>query len=186
MTASPPKLLPAFLGGLFIGVLSALPLVSLANCCCLWVITGGFLAAWVQQQNHDAPISVLDGAIVGLFAGFIGGIVHYLTALPLELLLGSLMDGMPDSFMRARQDMPPEVRRVMSELGPQGMLLLGSVFFAGISMTFGMIGGIIGAIMIRKPPAPMPPEPPPSSFAPPPLPPAPPEPPVSSEPPLYS
>ena len=35
---TPPKLQPALFGGLFIGVLSALPLVSVGNCCCLWVI----------------------------------------------------------------------------------------------------------------------------------------------------
>jgi hypothetical protein len=159
VTSSPPKLLPGLLGGLFIGVLSALPLVSLANCCCLWVITGGFLAAWVQQQNHDLPITVVDGAIVGLLAGFFGGIVHYLVALPLELFLGTLVSGMPDSFMRARQDMPPEVRRLMNELGPQGMLLVGSLFFGGISVVFGMIGGVLGAVMIKKPSPPPPPPP---------------------------
>ena len=170
MTPSPPKLLPGLLGGLFIGVLSALPLVSLANCCCLWVITGGFLAAWVQQQNHDLPITIVDGMVVGLLAGFFGGIFHYLTALPLELFLGSLVNGMPDSFMRARQDMPPEVRRLMNELGPQGMLLIGSLFFGAISLVFGMLGGVLGAAMIRKPPAPMPMAP----MAPPPIPPVPP------------
>jgi hypothetical protein len=152
--ASPPKLLPAFLGGLFIGVLSALPHVSLANCCCLWVITGGFLAAWVQQQNHDLPISAGDGAVVGLLAGFFGGIVHYFVALPIELFLGGLGSGMSDGWMRARQDMPPEVRRVINELGPHGMLLIGSMFFAAVSLVFGMIGGILGAVMIKKPPRP--------------------------------
>ena len=35
----------AALGGLFIGVLSALPIVGAANCCCcLWVVSGGALA----------------------------------------------------------------------------------------------------------------------------------------------
>jgi hypothetical protein len=154
-----PKLLPGLLGGLFIGVLSALPLVNLANCCCLWVITGGFLAAWVQQQNHELPITVVDGAIVGLLAGVFGGIFHYLVALPLELYLGTLMSGFSDGFVRARQDMPPEVRRVMNELGPQGMLLLGSLFFGGISLVFGMLGGILGSVMIKKP-SPPPPVPP--------------------------
>lgn len=181
MTSSPPKLLPSVLGGLFIGVLSALPLVSMANCCCLWVITGGFLAAWVQQQNHDWPISVFDGAVVGLLAGLFGGLFHYLVALPLELYLGALISDMPDSFMRARQDMPPEVRRVMSELGPHGMLLLGSLFFGCVSLVFGMLGGILGAVMIKKPSPPMPPgtpmpppAPPGARWGAPPPPPAPP------------
>ena len=37
---------PALWGGVFIGVLSALPIVNFGNCCCcLWVICGGALAA---------------------------------------------------------------------------------------------------------------------------------------------
>ena len=33
---------PAFAGGVVMGVLSALPLISAGNiCCCLWVIVGG-------------------------------------------------------------------------------------------------------------------------------------------------
>jgi hypothetical protein len=161
VTPSPPKLLPSLLGGLFIGVLSALPLISLANCCCLWVITGGFLAAWLQQQNHDQPITAVDGAIVGLLAGFVGGIVHYLVVLPLEMFLGDAIAGMSDGFMRGQQEMP-EVRRLMNELGPHGVLLLGSMAFGALSMVFGMIGGILGAVMIKKPPGPpVPPVPPP-------------------------
>ena len=40
------RLQPAIWGGLFIGVLSALPFVNLPNycCCCLWVLVGGALA----------------------------------------------------------------------------------------------------------------------------------------------
>jgi hypothetical protein len=45
-------MLPALLGGLFIGVLSSLPYIKGGNvCCCLWVISGGMLAAWLMQQN---------------------------------------------------------------------------------------------------------------------------------------
>ena len=53
---SAPKMLPALLGGLFIGVLSSLPYIKGGNiCCCLWVVSGGALAAWLMQQNTAAP-----------------------------------------------------------------------------------------------------------------------------------
>ena len=39
------------LGGLFIGVLSALPIINLANCCCLWIVGGGAIAAYLGQQE---------------------------------------------------------------------------------------------------------------------------------------
>jgi hypothetical protein len=163
--------MPALLGGLFIGVLSGLPVIYLANCCCLWVITGGFLAAWLQQQNHEQPITALDGAVVGLLAGLVGGVVHYLVVMPLELLLGGMFPGMYESVMRSPQEMPPEMRRVIHELGPQGLLLVASMFFAGIAMVFSMFGGLLGAVMIKKPPPPAPPVPPVRWGAPPPLPP---------------
>ena len=44
---TPPKLQPALFGGLFIGVLSALPIISAGNClCCMWVVAGGMLATY--------------------------------------------------------------------------------------------------------------------------------------------
>ena len=48
---------PALLGGVFIGVLSALPIVQLCNCCCVWIVGGGALAAYLQQQNQPMPLS---------------------------------------------------------------------------------------------------------------------------------
>ena len=61
------KLQPALLGGLFIGVLSALPIISAGNCfCCMWVIGGGVVAAYLLQQNQAAPIASADGAITGI------------------------------------------------------------------------------------------------------------------------
>ena len=50
---------PALLGGLFIGVLSALPGVSIGNCCCcLWVVTGGLLATAVAASDRLRPTGI--------------------------------------------------------------------------------------------------------------------------------
>ena len=68
--------MPALLGGLFIGVLSALPVVQICNCCCLWIIGGGLLAAYLKQQNQPVSLTLMQGAQVGLFAGLIGSVVR--------------------------------------------------------------------------------------------------------------
>ena len=83
---TPPKLQPALFGGLFIGVLSALPLVS--ACCCLWMIAGGALAVYLMQQNHPYPITAADGALVGLLAGLIGGVVGTFISIPVQMMMG--------------------------------------------------------------------------------------------------
>ena len=73
----PAKLQPALLGGVTIGVLSALPVINLANCCCAWILFGGALSAYLMQQNHPEPIQVGDGAIAGLLAGVMGAFVWW-------------------------------------------------------------------------------------------------------------
>ena len=81
------RLQPAFWGGLFIGVLSALPLVNAGNCCCcLWVICGGALAAYLRQQSSPLQIDAAEGALVGLMAGAIGGVIATVLSIPFQLL----------------------------------------------------------------------------------------------------
>jgi hypothetical protein len=172
---SPPRLQPALLGGLFIGVLSALPFVNLLNCCCLWVITGGMLAAYVMQQNTPYPISIGDGVIVGFGAGLVGGIVSFLLSFPLNYYLGPLMTGVYQGFVRnGRQDMPAEARHFIAQIGPRGVVIIGGLVFGMISLVFGTIGGMLGALFFRAPAPPAqvrPPVPPPAPPPPPAVPP---------------
>ena len=67
------------------GVLSALPLIGPAGnaCCCLWVLSGGLIAAYVLQQNTAIAITPGDGVLVGLLAGLIGAVVHTAISIPL-------------------------------------------------------------------------------------------------------
>ena len=47
------RLQPALLGGIFIGVMSALPIINAGNCCCcLWVLAGG---AHVEDGTATVP-----------------------------------------------------------------------------------------------------------------------------------
>jgi hypothetical protein len=158
MAAPAPKFQPGLLGGVFIGVLSALPIVNVANCCCLWVITGGLLAAYVMQQNHDEPVTIGDGAIVGLLAGFVGIVVRLVAFIPLAYL-GPSMSVWSDALMRSREDMPPELRRLLNDVGPRTIMLMGGVIFGGIWLVFATLGGMLGALFFRKS-APPPPPPP--------------------------
>ena len=57
---------PALIGGVVNGVLSGLPVINIGNiCCCLWVIVGGAVAAYMLQQKREVPINAGDGAAVG-------------------------------------------------------------------------------------------------------------------------
>jgi hypothetical protein len=107
-TTKPNYAQPAFIGGLVMGVLSALPLVSAGNlCCCLWVVGGGALAAYLLQQNESGAITPGDGALVGLLAGLIGAVVQTLVGIPIGLLVAPMERAMLQRVIDAAGSMPP-------------------------------------------------------------------------------
>ena len=178
----PVKLQPALLGGITIGVLSALPVVNIVNlCCCAWVVFGGALAAYLMQQNHPAPVNAGDGAIVGVLAGAIGAVVGSVLSIPIAMAMGPFQAEMLERVLQSAQDMPPEVRSIFEQM--RGGMMTGaavgigfivslvfSLFFYSI---FGLLGGLLGAVMFRKDtPPPAPTSFPPPPFTPPPPPPA--------------
>lgn len=146
------KLQPALLGGLFIGVLSALPFISAGNlCCCLWIVTGGALASYLAQQNTPVPIGPGDGATLGLLAGTIGALVHLAISVPVAIVMAPVQRVMMERLLEQVQDVPPEVRDLIEQIEPAVggfafmfvvMLILGGIFAT--------LGGFLGAILFRK------------------------------------
>jgi hypothetical protein len=163
---------PALLGGLFIGVLSALPVVNLANCCCLWVIGGGMLAAYLDQAPNRAG-NIARGALDGLLAGVIGAFVFLMASTVIGTLMAPLQERMIEEMLSGSYDMPPEVRgwfEMMRERDT-GFLghLIGFAFQLIAGLIFGTLGGVLGAVFFwrsdvppalggTQPPPPLPPE----------------------------
>jgi len=150
---------PALIGGVVMGVLSALPLVSAGNvCCCLWVIIGGVVAAYLLQQNQQTPITPGDGALVGLLAGIVGAAVQVIVSIPLTMLIGPWERAMTARILDMAGNMPPNVRDMMERYGrgdePMAWVLIGRIvafmFWACIGAVFSTLGGLIGAAIFKK------------------------------------
>lgn len=165
------KLQPAFWGGLFIGVLSALPFVSTLNaCCCLWVITGGVLTAYLIQERSNVAITAGDGVVGGLLAGLVGAVVATVLGFAVSIVQGVPGPEAIDQMM-PRGDLPPEVEAAFERVRnmPVSVWIIGLTLFNLIVFpVFAMLGGLLGvAIFKRNPPPPppgtvevLPPEPP--------------------------
>jgi len=145
--------MPALLGGLFLGVLSALPIVQLCNCCCIWIAGGGMLAAYLQQQNQPRPITRLEGARVGLVAGGIGAVVWF----AVDTALAPLQARLVGEVLRNTRDLPPEVQTLLEavEAGQGSSNALGFFLFLVFGSAVSALGGMIGAAYFRNdvPPA---------------------------------
>lgn len=166
------RLQPALYGGLLLGVLSALPIINLGNaCCCLWVLCGGAVAAYVLQANQAAAITPGDGATVGLLAGIIGSFVQLLVSIPVSLVMGPLQGRMIQRFMENAGDMPENMRPFMDAMRHGGFSVIGAILgffvFLFLAMIFSTLGGLLGAALFRKKdvtvlPPDLPPPPPPA------------------------
>jgi hypothetical protein len=152
---------PALLGGLLIGVLSALPIVNLANCCCLWIVFGGALSAYLLQQDRPTPISSGDGALVGLMAGVVGAFAWLVVSVPIQLVVGPIQGRLMERALENAGDLPPDAREWMDSLAPGAVGLVTTVIsfavmlFSGV--VFATLGGVLGAVVVRKPDAQEPP-----------------------------
>jgi hypothetical protein len=139
-------------------VLSALPVVNLGNvCCCLWVICGGVLGAYLDQQNDPRPITAGRGALTGLLSGVIGSFVWLVTSVVVNLALAPIQRRLADDFVRNARDLPPEVRTMLESLGanPTIGLVFGFVVMLFAGAIFATLGGVLGAAFFRNdvPPA---------------------------------
>jgi hypothetical protein len=152
---------PALLGGVFIGVLSALPFVSAGNlCCCLWVVLGGLLVAYLQQQRQDAPIETSQAVLGGLLAGVIGAVISAVLTLILQPLVGPALQHLLTQFLDTLPNVPADLRDQLMRPQTPGTLLAGGFLWLFVTMpiygVFAMLGALLGSAIVRKkaPPAP--------------------------------
>jgi hypothetical protein len=142
---------PALLGGLFIGVLSTLPIINMANaCCCLWVISGGALAAWLLQQNQAEPITGADGALIGLMAGMVGAVTGALLQIPIEIWFGPIQREWIQRLMQGQADMPPQFMEMLNRPMSAATVLADLIFRLVAYVIFGMLGGVLGVAIFRR------------------------------------
>ncbi|HZE21485.1 MAG TPA: hypothetical protein VE082_05480, partial [Desulfobaccales bacterium] len=72
----PEYFFPALVGGALSGALLVTPFVNL--CCCLWLIPGGMLAAWLLSTRTGPGLKPGDGAVVGALTGIVAAVVDTL------------------------------------------------------------------------------------------------------------
>jgi len=152
---------PALLGGLVIGVLSSLPIIAAGNlCCCLWVVSGGLVAAYVLQQQQPTPITQADGALAGLLAGIFGAFVYLVLSIPITFLVAPMEQRVFRSILDNAGNMPPEFRDMFEAYGQGGRysttmhvarFAIGFVMMLVVGAIFSTLGGLLGAIFFRKP-----------------------------------
>ena len=131
------KLKPALLGGLIVGVLSAIPFIN--YCCCIWTLGGGVLAAYLYIKSSPTPVKIGDGAIVGGLAGVIGGVIYFVLSLPINIFFG--MAAMEAQLERSGIQLP---------FSGMVLLIISSLLGAVILAVLTALGGLLGVAIFEK------------------------------------
>jgi hypothetical protein len=153
---------PALIGGLFLGVLSSIPYIGAL--CCLWVLGGGAIAAYLLNQQRPGLITLSDGAFGGVISGLVGAVAATLLSIPVRILTAESIEAarrQMEEGMGQMRDAPPALRNfmefMMQMVSPEitvTQLLITFVINAVFYSLFAMVGGILAAaIFNRKRPA---------------------------------
>jgi hypothetical protein len=146
------KLKPAIIGGVVVGLLSAIPFVNFVNfCCCLWAILGGALASYIYIKNSPIPAGPGDGAVVGLIAGVVGGLIYIVLGIPIGILMGSAMTGMMGRLLESVDPSQAEamIRQMEASQTVAGAIVNGLIT-AVLLVVFSTIGGLLGIPIFEK------------------------------------
>ena len=151
---------PALIGGMALGILSALPIIEAFNCvCCAWAIIGGILAASICVRDSPVLVTLGRGAGLGFISGLIGAVVNLLFSIPMYFLFNRGNSADVSKYMQELlskiPDVPMEVQQTIEELATRsdlGTMLLVFGFISNLIMfpLFAMIGGAIGVAIFEK------------------------------------
>ena len=142
------KLKPGAIVGAALGILLVLTVlvtvtthVPLTCCNCLWPVVGGLLATLWYIKGSPVPAKVADGAVVGLIAGAVGGVIYLALALPIQYFIGGGV-----AMMEA------QVRQLSPGFPLSGIVLLiiGGVVGFIIFVVLSIVGGLIAVPIFEK------------------------------------
>jgi hypothetical protein len=158
--APPPPLdflQPALTGGMFLGVLSSVPIIQAGNCFfCMWVLLGGGIATVMLTRQRPSGISYGDGAFAGVLSGLFGSVVGTLLQMSFRAIASGLFESQQQQLEQMLNQVGAEgpmrdwILRSMS--GEISATTVAFTFFANLIAfsLFAMIGGILTIALLNK------------------------------------
>ncbi|MDD8014426.1 MAG: hypothetical protein PHX45_01925 [Acidobacteriota bacterium] len=144
-------LAPALIGGAAAGFLSGIPFF---NClCCLWIIGGGILAAYLLAKDSPESLKPGDGAIAGILSGIVAAVVNALISVPLHAVHGRVSRRILERLSVFAEEAPSGWEQLFDlSAGPLSVsaFLFGLFISAAVFAIFGALGGIIGVSLFGK------------------------------------
>ncbi|MBN1781271.1 hypothetical protein JW948_09120 [bacterium] len=150
MEQTPSKLIPALIGGAFMGILSVMPVINAGNCLCfMWLIIGGIVAGRTYSKSLQPGVAFKtgDAVIVGLLAGIYGGLFRTFFYYLLQRL-GMSELGFLQQLLESSREISPEFEEVFNELqSDDGMSTIKAVSSLMVWICLGSIFSMAGGLL---------------------------------------
>src|SRR6185503_3240643 len=143
---------PAITGGLFLGILSTVPYLNLG--CCLWLLAGGAMAAFLVNQQNPGKLKLGDGALAGILSGVVGTIISTVIMIPIQTAMytPAMIAQMREQFKQL--ELPPDFMKQMEPMFTPGFssmrLVAWAISFSILGGLFAMIGGILMVAALKR------------------------------------
>ena len=148
---------PALAGGMFLGLLSSIPFISLGNCiCCMWVLGGGGISAFLLAKQRQAAIAYGDGAFAGVMSGLFGAIVATVLSIPIRIISARIFESQQQALEETMREIGVEgpLRDLMLRVASPEIsaVTVAFTFFMNLIVfaLFAMIGGILVVAILNK------------------------------------
>lgn len=147
---------PAAIGGVLLGILSALPFLNCA--CCAWIIGGGVLAAYLFVKESPVVVTLGQGVALGFLAGVIGSVVYAIFSIPILMMSAEGSRGLAEQLQQVMDQVPgfpQESREALTELtSREGFTTILYITTLGVQLVFNcllaMLGGALGVAIFEK------------------------------------
>lgn len=136
------KLRAGLLGGLVMGVLSAVTVVPqvpfVRFICCIWAMLGGVLAAYFYARRSPTPARIGDGVAVGVIAGAVGALI--------SLVAFALVS----FYVTDRTQAEEQIARAGLKITYGSVIWMIAALAFILQITQALVGGIIGVALFER------------------------------------
>lgn len=129
----------AVIGGVAGGLLSAIPLVNVLNCCfCMLNLAGVTLGLHLHLRAHpDEGLTQSDAAVLGGISGAVAGLVTSLAGIALSLFVETVTASLYHSL-------PPDLAKSLARTSAESLVAI-----PGYVAAYGVVGAIGGVICLQ-------------------------------------
>jgi hypothetical protein len=153
------KMRAALVGGVTLGLLSAIPPISFASLCCFIWIACGALASYLYVRRSPSPVLMGEGLGLGALAGLIGTIVALTVGLAVGFIFGASFDQLLVKMMerfspQQAEELSQQLKAAQAQTFTQKLpnIILTSLLRSVISIIFAALGGLLGVRFFEQRP----------------------------------